>query len=166
MTTIQYYQNILQQEGSVVISTLYDKFSIQMKVLNHKIEIVKFTSLRQWVSHPFLLKPLFNHPIKHSYYDYIDAWSKILLHQNDDMSHSWFIQWSQEFNIIKLECQIPIWFLKWWSIHGAQTEIISDVLQDPKKSTNTLRESLLHFTKMYKSSEYNSNFPPNIAILC
>jgi hypothetical protein len=54
--TIQYYQNILQQEGFVVISTLYDKFSRERKVLNHKIEIVKFTSLKQWGSHPFLLK--------------------------------------------------------------------------------------------------------------
>jgi hypothetical protein len=89
--TIQYYQNILQHEGSVEISTFYDKFSIQRKVLNHKIEIIKFTSLRQWGSHPFLLKPLKNHPIKYSYYDYIDAWFKILLHQNDNMSHSWFI---------------------------------------------------------------------------
>ena len=45
--TIQYYQNILQQEGFVEITTLYDKYSIQRKVLNHKIEIIKFTSLRQ-----------------------------------------------------------------------------------------------------------------------
>jgi hypothetical protein len=92
--TIQYYQNILQQEGSAVISTLYDKFSIERRVLNHKIQIVKFTSLKSWGSHPFLLKSLKNHPIKYSYYDYIDAWSKILLHQNENMSHSWFIQWS------------------------------------------------------------------------
>ena len=34
------------------------EFSIERKVLNHKIEIVKFTSFKQWGSHPFLLKPL------------------------------------------------------------------------------------------------------------
>jgi hypothetical protein len=113
-----------------------------------------------------LLKDLCNHPIKYSYYDYIDAWSKILLHQNNNMSHSWFIGWSKEFNIVKSECQIPMWFLKWWSKHGAQTEIIPDKLQvteqvpgGPKISTYTLRESLEHFTKMYKWSKYYSNFP-------
>ncbi len=61
-----------------------------------------------------------------------------------------------------------MWFLKWWSKYGAQTEIIPDVLQvleGPKKSTKTLKESLEHFTKMYKCFEYNSNFPP-ILLFC
>uniref|UniRef100_A0A2N9G049 Uncharacterized protein n=1 Tax=Fagus sylvatica TaxID=28930 RepID=A0A2N9G049_FAGSY len=71
----------------------------------------------------------------------------------------------QEFNIVKPDCQIPMWFLKWWSKHGAQVEIIPDVLQDPEKSTKTLRESLLHFAKMYKSSKYNSKSPP-ILLFC
>ena len=75
------------------------------------------------------------------------------------MSHSWFIQWNKEFNIIKPKCQIPMWFLKWWSQHGAQAEIFPNVLQT-KESIKTPRESLLHFTKTYKFSEYNSNFPP------
>ena len=59
-----------------------------------------------------------------------------------------------------------MWFLKWWFKHGAQTEIIPDKFQvtkqvpgGPKISTYTLRESLEHFTKMYKWSEYYSNFP-------
>jgi hypothetical protein len=161
--TLHYYQNIFQHEGFVKISTLYDKFS-NGRVLNHKIEIVKFTSLQSWGSHPFLLKPLRGHAIKYSYYDYIDAWFKILLHQNNNMTHSWFIQWSKEFNIIKPKCQIPIWFLKWWSKHGAQAEIILDVLQF-KDSTKTLREALLHFMEKYKFSEYNGNFPA-ILLFC
>jgi hypothetical protein len=156
--TLHYYQNILQHEGFVIISTLYDKFS-NGRVLNHKLKIVKITSLKSWGSHPFLLKPLRGHSIKYSYYDYIDAWFKIFLYQNDHMTHSWFIQWSKEFNIIKPECQIPMWFLKWWSQHGAQAKIFPDVLQT-EQSTKTLKESFLHFTKTYKFSEYNSNFPP------
>ena len=58
-----------------------------------------------------------------------------------------------------------MWFLKWWYQHGAQAEIFSNVLQDLETSTKTLRESLLHFTKTYKFSEYNSNFPP-ILLFC
>ncbi len=171
---IQYYQHILQQEGSVIITTLYDKFSIERKVLNHKIEIVKFTFLKQWGSHPFLLKQLQGHPIKYSYYDYINAWFKILLHQNDNMSHSWFLAWHEKYNFVKLECQPPKWFIKWWSKHGCQAEIIPNTLwvtkppvkpTDPPLSTHILREALLHFKKMYKCSEYNSRFPP-ILLFC
>ncbi len=149
--TLEFYQDILQQEGSVNITTLYDKFS-NGRVLNHKLDIIKFSSLKSWGSHPFLLKSLHGHSIKYSYYDYIEAWSKILIYQDKNMSHSWFIQWNKEFNIIKPECQILIWFLKWWSQYDSQTEILPDSLQDPGKSTKTLRESLLHFTTMYKTS--------------
>jgi hypothetical protein len=156
---LQFYQDILQKEGSVNITTLYDKFS-NGRVLNHKLDIVKITSLKAWASHPFLLRPLQGHSIKYSYYDYIDAWSKILMYQDKNMSHSWFIQWNKEFNITKPECQIPIWFLKWWAQHGSQSEILPDSLQDLGKNTKTLRESLLHFATMFKTSEYNSNFPP------
>jgi hypothetical protein len=168
--TIQYYQNILQQDGSVEIKTLYDKYSIERKVLNHKIEIIKFTSLKQWGSHPFLLKPFQGHPIKYLYYDYIDAWSKIVLHQNENMSRLWFIAWHEKYNFAKPECQPPMWFIKWWSKHGSQAEIIPDTLwitkrvhpNDPPLSTHTLREALLHFTKVYKCTEYNSRFPPTL----
>ena len=94
--------------------------------------------------------------------------SKILLYQFDDMSHSWFIQWNEKYNFIKTECQPPMWFLKWWFRHGCQAEIILDTLwnttipvklDDPPLSTHTLKEALLHFTKMYKTTEYNSRFP-------
>jgi hypothetical protein len=130
--------------------------------------------MRQWGTYPFVSKPLQGHPIQYSYFDYIDAWFKILLHQNDNMSHSWFIQWHEKYNFIKPECQPPMWFIKWWSKHGSQTEIIPDTLwntkipthpDDPPLSTHTLWEALLHFTKMYRCSEYNSRFPP-ILLFC
>lgn len=62
----------------------------------------------------------------------------------------------------------PCGLLKWWSKHGSQAEIISDTLwntkipikpDDPPVSTHTLKEALIHFSKMYKCSEYNSIFP-------
>ena len=37
-----------------------------------------------------------------------------------------------------------MWFLKWWSQHGAQAEIFPDVLQNPKRSIKTLRESFIY----------------------
>jgi hypothetical protein len=44
----------------------------------HKIEIIKFTHLRDW-GQPWKSKPLKDHSFEYSYYDYIDAWYKILL---------------------------------------------------------------------------------------
>ena len=126
--------------------------------------------MRQW-GDPFNKKPLQGHPIEYSYYDYIDAWYKILLYQFDDMSHSWFIQWHEKYNFIKPECQPPIWFIKWWSKHGFQAEIIPDTLwntkiptkpSDPPLSTHTLKKALEHFIKFYKCTEYNSKFPPTL----
>ena len=171
--TIQFYQNILLQEGSIIITSIYDQFS-DKKLLYHKIEIIKFTSMRQWGIYSFVSKPLRGHPIQYSYYDYIDAWFKIILHQNDNMSHSWFLTWHEKYDFTKPKWQPPMLFIKWWSKHGSQAEIIPDTLwvtkipvhhNDPPLSTYTLRETLLHFTKMYKCSEYNSRFPP-ILLFC
>uniref|UniRef100_A0A2N9H8N5 Uncharacterized protein n=1 Tax=Fagus sylvatica TaxID=28930 RepID=A0A2N9H8N5_FAGSY len=85
----------------------------------------------------------------------------------------WFIQFSKEFQFTKPECQ-PLWFLKWWSIHGSQAEIIPDTpwnttppttKKDPPLSTKTLKQALLHFTKSYRCSEYHSRYPP-ILLFC
>ena len=50
--TIHYYQNILQQEGSMEIKSIFGKTSeTKDQLLFHKIEIIKFTHLRDW-GHP------------------------------------------------------------------------------------------------------------------
>ena len=48
---LDYYSEILEQEGSIKIITIYDQYK-DCKVLYHKIEIVKFTSQKSWGSHP------------------------------------------------------------------------------------------------------------------
>uniref|UniRef100_A0A2N9G272 Uncharacterized protein n=1 Tax=Fagus sylvatica TaxID=28930 RepID=A0A2N9G272_FAGSY len=67
-----------------------------------------------------------------------------------------------------------MWFLKWWSKHSSQAEIIPDTLwnttvptklKDPPLSTHTLKQTLLQFIKMYKCTDYNSRFPP-ILLFC
>jgi hypothetical protein len=44
--TIHFYQNILQQEGSIVIKSIYDRIH-NKGLLYHKIEIVRFTHMKQ-----------------------------------------------------------------------------------------------------------------------
>lgn len=144
---LDYYSEILIQEGSINVITIYDQYN-DGKVLYHKIEIIKFTSQKSWGAHPQMLKPLKGHLIQYSYYDDIQAWSKVLLHQNPAVTHSWFIAWHKNFKFIKSECQIPMWFLKWWSQHGPLTEILPPALND----------KMLYFATMSKVTEYNSNF--------
>uniref|UniRef100_A0A2N9HK97 Uncharacterized protein n=1 Tax=Fagus sylvatica TaxID=28930 RepID=A0A2N9HK97_FAGSY len=83
------------------------------------------------------------------------------------MSHSWFIQFNKDFQFTKPECQPPMWFLKWWSKHGAQTEIIPDTLwntvppktkKDPPLSTRTIRQALNQFVQMYRDRIINFVF--------
>uniref|UniRef100_A0A2N9F8C2 Uncharacterized protein n=1 Tax=Fagus sylvatica TaxID=28930 RepID=A0A2N9F8C2_FAGSY len=90
------------------------------------------------------------------------------------MSHSWFIQFNKDFQFTKPECQPPMWFLKWWSKHGSQAEIIPDTLwntepsktnKDPPLSTRTIKQALNQFVQMYRCTEYISRFPP-VLLFC
>jgi hypothetical protein len=40
---------------------------------------------------PYALRSLSNRKVQFSYHDYVDAWYKVLLHQNEEFTHSWFI---------------------------------------------------------------------------
>ena len=58
--TLHFYQNILQQEGSIEIKSIFDKIG-NKGLLFHKIEIIKFSHMRQW-SNQWKTKPLKGHP--------------------------------------------------------------------------------------------------------
>ena len=61
--------------------------------------------------------------IQYSYYDYMDAFKKILLYQNKNFDHSWFLMFDKNFNN-----QILTWFLKWWEMFGSIPQIFLDPL--------------------------------------
>ena len=77
---------------SCEVSTLYIYIYIRIipiysrddptKVVYHKLFIVRFISCTDWGSHPSLLKDLPGHPVQFCYYDYIEAWFRVILHQN------------------------------------------------------------------------------------
>ena len=85
----------------------------------------------------------------YSYYEYIQAWTNVLLFQKPNMSHSWFINWGPVFSINKKERQFLMWFLRWFHRHSPLAEML---LEDTKKR-------LTIFAVNYKVTEYNSNFP-------
>ena len=62
-------------------------------VLYHKFIITGFVSCKDWGRHPSLLKTLTNlksltgSELYYSYYDYMDAFEKVLFYHNKDFDH-------------------------------------------------------------------------------
>ncbi|KAL4625478.1 hypothetical protein ACB092_05G029200 [Castanea dentata] len=80
----------------------------------------------------------------HNYYDYMDAFEKVLFFQNQKFNHSWFLMFSKDF-----DSQTPSWFLKWWEMFGSIPQIFPEPLQ------NALR----YFDSRCSSSKHRSQFP-------
>ena len=78
-----------------MIKLIYDR-TYTSKIVYHSLYIHNFVSLVDW-GFPYQLRDLPGHSIQYSYYDYIDAWFKVLLYQNESNSHSWFLQFDQKF---------------------------------------------------------------------
>ena len=84
-------------------------------------------------------------PVPYSYHDYLTAWFKFMLHQNENMSHSWFINFDKDFNY-----DLPLWFIHWWTQFGSIVEIF------PKPLMN----SFTYFKTMFKVDSYGAKFLP------
>ncbi|KAL5134363.1 hypothetical protein HKD37_03G007540 [Glycine soja] len=77
-------------------------------------------------------------PVGYTYWDYIDAWTKIFWHQNTRFKHSWLIYF--ETNTIY---NFPNWFLQWWGFFGPIPEIFPE----------TVQQGFAQFDKQYNSQE-------------
>ncbi|KAL0003268.1 hypothetical protein SO802_017049 [Lithocarpus litseifolius] len=82
---IKYYRHILIQEGSARVDDIMNKGDPSI-VLYHKFIITGFVSCRDWGQHPSLLKTLIGlksfsgSELHYSYYDYMDAFEKVLFY--------------------------------------------------------------------------------------
>ncbi|KAL4595341.1 hypothetical protein ACB092_12G085200 [Castanea dentata] len=146
---IKFYKSILSQEKSIQIENIFNSRDPSI-VLYHKFIITGFVSCQDWGQHPSELRILKNYrspsgsALYYSYYDYMDAFEKVLFIQNKNFSHSWFIMFSREF-----VGQLPSWFLRWWEMFGSVPQILPDPLQD----------ALRYFDSRYKTSNHRSQFP-------
>ena len=77
-----------------------------------------------------------------------------MLHQNETMSHSWFVNFDKDFNL-----EFPLWFIRWWTQFGLAVEIFPAPLKDCflnfsirlRIDTHGAKFTpLLHFIKKYK----------------
>lgn len=120
--TRYFYESILLNTESCEIS----HFSgIQKEVYNFsKIYIKKIISSEEWGIAPLREREFYysnnRNPIKFNYWDYVEAFNKVLLYENDKKKHSWFIKISSE----AYEQEIPNWFLNWWKYFGTTGVIL------------------------------------------
>jgi len=138
--SIKFYKNILIQEKFARVENIMNRAD-PMIVLYHKFIITGFISYKEWGRHPSLLKPLVGSELFYSYYDYIDAFKKVLFYHNKNFKHSWFLIFDKKFS-----STIPTWFLKWWEMFGSVPQIFPKPLQ----------EALRYFSSRFRSSQHNS----------
>lgn len=148
--THSFYQDILFFSKSIFVKPINDKFNPE-KVIYHSLIITRIISINEWGSHPSLLRDLPFHNRQFNYYDYKESWFKILLHQNEDYSHSWFLNFHKDF-----KSQIPAWFAQWWFMHDLIHEIFPADLQD----------QIITFSSVYKTSKHESQFPILLTFIC
>ena len=97
------------------------------EVLYHKFIIQGFVSCQDW-GHPSSLKTLTTlkgSEAQYNYYDYMDAFEKVLFSQNKDFDYSWFMMFDK-----KISDQIPSWFIKWWEMFESIPQIFPEPIQD------------------------------------
>ncbi|KAG5581598.1 hypothetical protein H5410_052225 [Solanum commersonii] len=58
-----------------------------------------------------------------TYWDYIHAFDKVLIYNNERPKHTWFIKGCAKIFVEP----IPNWLLNWWSYHGPTTKILPDL---------------------------------------
>ena len=119
---MSYYKDILFQTESVFIKPIYDRRD-ESKVLYHSFYIKQIISQDKWGNHPSDLQLLETSNQHFNHYDYIEAWDKVFLYQNESFSHSWFVQFDQKF-----KSQIPLWFTDWWNTFGPVKDIMPEAL--------------------------------------
>ena len=145
--TIKFYLNILCGTDSIAIKPIYNFVKgKEHEVLYHSIFINKFILESDWGIPLYQSKTLHalqeflpnNH---YNYQDYIQAWTNVFLHQSEDFSHSWFINFHKGFRL-----QFPAWFPRWWSSHGLAHSLLPA----------DLNQALAHFQQRFDRSRFDS----------
>ena len=101
--------DILRHEKSITIKAILDKNNTT-KIIYHSVFLNHISSEEMWGPNFASTKMLPTSPVPYSYHDYLTAWFRFMLHQNENMSHSWFVNFDKDFN-----SKLPLWFSRWWT---------------------------------------------------
>ncbi|KAG5570123.1 hypothetical protein H5410_059889 [Solanum commersonii] len=75
-----------------------------------------------------------NVKISFTYWDYIQAFDKVLCYNNERHKHTWFIKVCAKI----FASPIPNWFLNWWSYHGPTIKILPEPFLKTIKEYNRI----------------------------
>lgn len=122
--TRSYYETILTNTGSAKFQH-FSGYNTEANVYNFfKIIIKQIISVEDWEISTIKERQisLNQSHMNFTYWDYIQAFEKVLYYNNDRHKHTWFIK-----NCAKIFTEpIPNWFLNWWSYHGPTVKILPD----------------------------------------
>ncbi|WMV13409.1 hypothetical protein MTR67_006794 [Solanum verrucosum] len=120
--THSYYETILRSTGSAEFH-YFSGYNTSENVYNFsKIIIKQIISIEDWGISSMKERQISLNkvPTSFTYWDYIDAFSKVLYNSNERHKHTWFIKVCAKIFIEP----IPNWFLNWWSHHSPTTKIL------------------------------------------
>ncbi|KAG5615443.1 hypothetical protein H5410_015267 [Solanum commersonii] len=60
--------------------------------------------------------------VKYNYWDYMEGFNKVLLYENANRKHSWFIKICSNI----FDRHVPNWFCKWWTLYGPSIKILPE----------------------------------------
>jgi hypothetical protein len=103
--SIEFYRDVLLETKSIQINPIKCQ-RVPGRIAFHSLFIIRFISQKDWRMPPYAFKSLNNKKL-YSYHDYIEAWYKVLLYQNETHSHSWFVNFDRNF-----KGPIPLWFYR------------------------------------------------------
>ncbi|BBG97758.1 hypothetical protein Prudu_006979, partial [Prunus dulcis] len=146
--SLKYYRDILLETKSVEIKPIQDRDHPEI-ILYHSLYIHQIISQESFSSRPYELKVL-QSKLQYNYSDYIDARYTIFLHQSEDFTHSWFINFDNKF-----KCSFPYWFLHLWEKHGPVDEILPVLVH----------ELIRRYTKTAKFSKFDLFFPKQLLFI-
>ncbi|KAL4627950.1 hypothetical protein ACB092_05G203400 [Castanea dentata] len=152
---LEFYSDILCQEDAIVIKTIFDLHD-KSKIIYHSVYLKNVATKASWGHSPASTKRLPKHSVPYSYHDFIDAWFRFMLHQNETMTHSWFINFDKECDN---NADLPLWFIQWWNQFGPDIDIFPKPLVDcfnfwkqsfKVNAHNAKFPALLHFVKRFR----------------
>lgn len=93
------------------------------KIGYSKVVIKQILTPSKWKASPWITKN-FSQPFNpqfYNYYNYIKAWDRILLFQNNIYRHTWFFHFDM---YRKKDMMVSRWLLDWWNSHGPKAMIL------------------------------------------
>ena len=91
---LRYYSTIPFHKKSTFIKPISDKVD-KSKIIYHSVILLDIVFEEKWGLSLASTKPLPGWTTPYSCHDYIHAWFKFMLHQDENMTHSWFVNFDK-----------------------------------------------------------------------